>query len=79
VSIIHTGIDDYRRVELSPLRAGMTAIRSFGVAAKSEAVRVYDGFRHRRTMHRISRLSDHRLDDIGFERDWDGAILPTRR
>jgi uncharacterized protein YjiS (DUF1127 family) len=32
--------------------------------------------RHYRTMRELGCFSDHRLHDIGFERDWDGSIIP---
>ncbi|MBZ9756314.1 DUF1127 domain-containing protein [Mesorhizobium sp. ESP6-5] len=41
-----------------------------GLAMRSAAA-----FERRRTLRRISRLSDRRLHDIGLERDWDGSIL----
>jgi hypothetical protein len=28
----------------------------------------------RRTKRLIARFSTHRLEDIGFERDWDGSV-----
>ncbi|KAB2676359.1 hypothetical protein [Brucella tritici] len=31
---------------------------------------------HRVAMRRIERFSDHRLHDIGFEREWDGSVIP---
>jgi len=43
------------------------------------AARVADRFRRHLAMRRIARFSAHRLSDIGFERDWDGSILPQRR
>jgi hypothetical protein len=30
-------------------------------------------------MHTIARLSDRRLRDMGFERDWDEAVIPVVR
>jgi uncharacterized protein YjiS (DUF1127 family) len=32
-------------------------------------------FRDRLEFHRMKRFSDHRLRDIGFERDWDGSLI----
>jgi hypothetical protein len=32
---------------------------------------------HRLAMKRIERFSDRRLQDIGFERDWDGSVIPV--
>lgn len=30
---------------------------------------------HRVAMRRIERFSDRRLNDIGFERDWDSSVI----
>lgn len=43
------------------------------------ATRLVARFQHRRTIRRIARFSDSRLRDIGFERDWDGSVIPARR
>ncbi|MBR2686229.1 MAG: DUF1127 domain-containing protein [Aquamicrobium sp.] len=34
---------------------------------------------HRRATKRFERFSTHRLQDLGFERDWDGSIQPFNR
>lgn len=34
---------------------------------------------HRRATKRLERFSAHRLQDLGFERDWDGSIQPFNR
>lgn len=34
---------------------------------------------NKRTNRLFEQFSDYRLDDIGFERDWDGAIQPKVR
>ena len=39
---------------------------------------LYEAFMHRRTMMRFSRYSDHLLDDLGYERDWDRTIIPRQ-
>ncbi|TPK93041.1 DUF1127 domain-containing protein [Mesorhizobium sp. B2-4-12] len=54
---------------LGPIGAAIS-----GLARRSAAT-----FERRRTLRRISRLSDHRLRDIGLERDWDGSILGNGR
>ena len=33
--------------------------------------------RRRRTLRNLDRFADRRLHDIGFERDWDGSVIPT--
>lgn len=35
--------------------------------------------RGRQTARQLARFPDHRLQDIGFERDWDGSIIPLKR
>ncbi|AZO53756.1 MAG: DUF1127 domain-containing protein [Mesorhizobium sp.] len=47
----------------------ITAVVS-GLAVRSAAA-----FERRRTLRKVTRLSDRRLHDIGLERDWDGSIL----
>lgn len=34
---------------------------------------------HRKAMKRFERFSGHGLQDVGFERDWDGSIQPFNR
>ncbi|AGB45481.1 DUF1127 domain-containing protein [Mesorhizobium sp. B2-3-14] len=50
-------------------------LRPIGAAMSGLATRSLAAFERRRTLRRISRLSDRRLHDIGLERDWDGSIL----
>jgi uncharacterized protein YjiS (DUF1127 family) len=55
------------------------AIESLRAAVIGSAMRLFATFQYRRTVNRFARFSDHRLHDIGFERDWDGSILPVNR
>jgi hypothetical protein len=59
-----------------PLAEAVTSLRS---KATSIASRLAAGFHHRRMMKRFERFSDHDLQDVGFERDWDGSLLPINR
>lgn len=34
---------------------------------------------HRQAMKRFARFSGYRLQDVGFEREWDGSIQPHNR
>lgn len=34
---------------------------------------------HRQAMRRFERFSGHRLQDVGFQREWDGSIQPLNR
>ena len=53
------------------------AITSLGHAARARVASLVAAFRHRLAMERIARFSDERLQDVGFERDWDGSINPV--
>lgn len=55
--------------DFTPLRDGLARL----------ATHLLDRFQRYLAMQRIARLSDNQLGDIGFERDWDGSILPRRR
>jgi hypothetical protein len=59
-----------------PLADAITSLRA---KATSIASRLASGFHHRRMMKRFERFSDHDLQDVGFERDWDGSLLPINR
>jgi hypothetical protein len=54
----------------------MDAIGFLRDAATDLAARLFARFRHRWMMHTFARFSDRRLCDMGFERDWDGSIIP---
>ena len=66
---------------MGPSLAGRlpAAIESVRAAAIGSVMRLFSTFQYRRTVNRFARFSDHRLHDIGFERDWDGSILPVNR
>ena len=40
-----------------------------------QAAQLFASVRRRWTMRHIARFSTHRLQDIGFERDWDGSLM----
>lgn len=54
-------------------RKALTSLFAFLVRL---AARSMDAVHLHLAMRRIARLSARRLDDIGFERDWDGTIRP---
>ena len=58
--------------------ASATTIESWWRAANGRATRLLAGLQRRWNMRRIERFSDHRLQDVGFERDWDGSIRPRQ-
>lgn len=55
------------------IRKALTSLFAFVARL---AARPMDAVRLHLAMRRIARLSARRLDDIGFERDWDGTIRP---
>ncbi|MBY5903831.1 DUF1127 domain-containing protein [Rhizobium leguminosarum] len=48
-------------------------------AASGAAKSLLLAFRYRLATRRIQRFSDHRLHDIGFERDWDGSVITRQK
>ncbi|MER8445202.1 DUF1127 domain-containing protein [Mesorhizobium sp. M1066] len=52
---------------------------SIGAAMSGLALRTAAVVERRRMLRRVSRFSNQRLHDIGFERDWDGSILRNGR
>jgi hypothetical protein len=61
------------RVSAPDARKALTSLFAFVARL---AARPRDAVRLHLAMRRIARFSVHRLDDIGFERDWDGTIRP---
>jgi len=53
----------------------MAALEPLRTATIQQVVRLVAGIRHRWTMGYLARFSNHRLHDIGFERDWDGSLI----
>ena len=41
-------------------------------------MRMVAAIERRFMQRRLTRLSDHMLNDLGFERDWDGSIRSLR-
>jgi hypothetical protein len=76
MSNAHAYMDPFDQAAPASARSLKDAIVSLRVSATDLVLRVATGFRYRRTMDGMSRLSDHRLRDMGFERDWDASILP---
>jgi hypothetical protein len=79
VSNIHAYMDACGRMAPASQRTPMDAVVSLCLSAADLATRLFAGFQHRWTMQRIARFSDHRLQDMGFERDWDGSIIRRQR
>ena len=76
MSIIHTYDKPCRGlvpVSAPDARKALTPLFAFTARLAPQtmdAVRVHLAMRH------IARFSAHRLDDVGFERDWDGTVRP---
>ncbi|SOC82894.1 hypothetical protein SAMN05421890_1316 [Ensifer adhaerens] len=58
-----------------PVRA-MVALAD---ATRSQIDYFVAAVRHRAEMRRLERFSNHTLQDIGFERDWDGTVIPRQK
>lgn len=77
VSIIHTYDEACGRVLTAPARFSTESVMSWSRELAGRAACLFDAVRHRWTMRRIARFSAHRLQYIGFERDWDGSLIMT--
>lgn len=67
------------RDRMGPVPTPIAIIESLRVAVSGRAAHLFAGVQHRWTMQRIARFPDHRLQDMGFERDWDGSVIPRQR
>lgn len=56
-----------------------STFESISAAMSGLALRTSAVVERRRMLRRVSRFSNHRLHDVGFERDWDGSILHNGR
>ncbi|MEZ5777725.1 MAG: hypothetical protein R3E44_05120 [Paracoccaceae bacterium] len=77
MTITHTDTNVRDRMTLPHANIPLSEFTSFGDAARVRVARMAAAFERRLMMRRIARFSDHRLQDIGFERDWDGSINPV--
>jgi len=77
VSITHTEYTSRTRKSLTEGLPSSAAITSVGRAVSGVTTRLAVAFAHRPARERFARFSDHRLHDVGYERDWDGSIIPV--
>lgn len=63
-------------VEITRVRSPLEAFNALLNTATHVAARVGADIQHRWTMRTLDRFSDLRLRDLGFERDWDGRVIP---
>jgi hypothetical protein len=61
---------------LQGISADITKLRS---KVSNLAQSLFAKIQHRQMLRRFERFSDYDLQDVGFERDWDGSILPIER
>ncbi|MEZ2129418.1 MULTISPECIES: hypothetical protein [unclassified Sinorhizobium] len=77
MSKIHTMLNTRDRMEPPLGRFLLSAIETVRAAVYGFSADLTTKLEDRRAMRRIARFSDHRLQDIAFERDWDGSIVPV--
>jgi hypothetical protein len=75
VSIVHAYDEVFDRGVSVSARSSLAAIRSALTVIAERAACLFANIQHVWTMQRIARFSTHRLQDIGFERDWDGSLI----
>ena len=79
MSNAHTYLDAFDRPEPAFARLRPAAIEPLRIAVAKRTADLIARFQNHRTMRRIEGFSGRRLRDIGFERDWDGSILPRQQ
>ena len=52
---------------------------ALAVTARDRIGGLVAAMRHGAEMRRLDRFSDHTLQDIGFERDWDGTLIKRQQ
>lgn len=80
MSLTHASSDMFDRKtarECAPLPVRATA--ALARAAHERIGGLVAAMRHRAEMRRLDRFFDHTLQDIGFERDWGGAVIKRQR
>ena len=58
--------------------AAVEVAATVGARIQGFAMHITAAIEQRFTQRRLTRLSKHMLRDLGFERDWEGAIHPLR-
>lgn len=80
MSNIHTCLDALHAPPAFVVPSPITALLfRLGAALDVAPKLLLSAFRNHLAAQRIERFSDHRLDDIGFERDWDRTIIRRQR
>lgn len=60
------------------ITASVEAIAIVCATIRTLVLRIVASIEQRFLRRRLTRLSDHMLRDLGFERDWDGSIRSLR-
>jgi hypothetical protein len=76
VSTYHVSLDSSDRLALASAHASSTVIASLRDAASAVVAGFVARFHAHGLKRGMARYSDHLLSDVGFERDWDGTIVP---
>ena len=77
MSITHTGNTPRTGQSLTEGFPVSAAITSVSNAVSGLVARLISAFAHRPGREHFTRFSNYRLQDIGYERDWDGSIIPV--
>lgn len=72
----HASLSSLVTLEMGRIRFPLDGLIALRRAVMTFGNRLTTGMQQRWIMRRLGRFSDHRLRDIGFERDWDGTVLP---
>jgi hypothetical protein len=71
---------DYRHPVLPAVSGVFLAVVAATRSKATEIAQILIArIQHRQMPQRFGRYSDYSLQDVGFERDWDGSILPIIR
>jgi len=74
VIISHTYDGTCGGIAPASLRRPFVDVARVIAAIRGRTAHLFAALQQQRTMRRIARFSDHRLHDIGFERDWDESV-----
>lgn len=76
MSTFHATLNACNHADMPRIRSPLEAFDLLRRVAPAFAARLGNSLRHRWTMRRLDHFSDRRLHDLGFERDWDGTVIP---
>ena len=78
MSNIHATADASVHQVSSALTTVVDVTATLQATVRTVAMRIVAAIEQRFMQRRLTRLSNHMLRDLGFERDWDGTIRPLR-